>query len=98
MGRGCLLLSDAVAKDLPRDLFLTHIEKRSSFLVDDEVDDLSSLSFVSLTLGGLRLLGLEASCLQFHIRALIQSGRGCLDERQYQNTTPKPPRGGGGVL
>ena len=65
---------------------LTHIKKRSSFLADDEVDELSSLSFVSLKLKELRLLRLGANSLQFHILALIQSGRGCLHERPYQNT------------
>ena len=34
----------------------THIDKRSSFLADDEVDELSSLSLVSLKLKELCLL------------------------------------------
>ena len=82
MGRGFLLLSDAVAKDLPRDLLpYPYREKKL-----DEVDELYSLVRF-LKLKELRLLRLGANSLQFHILALIQSGRGCLDERPYQNTT-----------
>ena len=50
VGRGSLLLSDAVAKDLPRDLFFYPYRYKKL------ISCLPSLSFVSLKLKELRLL------------------------------------------
>ena len=50
VGRGSLLLRDAVVEDLPGDLSRNPLGKRSSCLADDDAEDLSSLCFVFLRL------------------------------------------------
>ena len=50
VGRGSLLLWDAVVEDLPGDLSRNHIGKRSSCLADDDAEGLSSFWFVLLRL------------------------------------------------